>query len=77
MRARVVMSEDESFKNRLTLSLLVFLQVTLIPIFGFSTRYLLDIDRNNFSVAVETELIEWIIVSGVLYGVFSCFLLWL
>ena len=74
MRARVVMSEDESLKNRLTLSLLVFLQVTLIPIFGFSTRYLLDIDRNNFSVAVETELIEWIIVSGVLYGVFSLFL---
>ena len=68
MRARVVMSEDESLKNRLTLSFLVFLQVTLIPIFGFSTRYLLDIDRSNFSVTVETELIEWIIVSGVLYG---------
>lgn len=68
------MSGDQSLKNRLTLSLLVILQVTLIPIFGFSTRYLFEIDRENFSVTVKTSLIEWIIVSGVLYGVFSLFL---
>jgi len=68
------MNEDESLKNRLTLSVLVFLQVTLIPIFGFSTRYLLNIDRSNFTVKVETELIEWIVVSGIFYGVFSLFL---
>ena len=74
MRARVAMNKDESLRNRLTLSLLVFLQVTLIPIFGFSTRYLLDIDRSNFSVTVETDLVEWIVVSGIFYGVFSLFL---
>ena len=68
------MSEDQSLKNRLTLSLLVLLQVTLIPIFGFSTRYLFEIDREGFSVTVKTNLIEWIVVSGVLYGVFSLFL---
>tara|TARA_B100000941_G_scaffold144037_1_gene102162 strand:+ start:199 stop:1236 length:1038 start_codon:yes stop_codon:yes gene_type:complete len=48
--------------------------VTLIPIFGFSTRYLFEIDREGFSVTVKTNLIEWIVVSGVLYGVFSLFL---
>ena len=68
------MSEDQSLKNRLTLSLLVILQVTLIPIFGFSTRYLFEIDSEGFSVTVKTNLIEWIVVSGVLYGVFSLFL---
>lgn len=68
------MSEDQSLKNRLTLSLLVLLQVTLIPIFGFSTRYLFEIDREGFSVTVKTNLIEWIVVSGVLYGLFSLFL---
>ena len=68
------MSEDESLKNRLTLSVLILLQVTLIPIFGFSTRYLLEIDRESFSVTVKTNLIEWIVVSGVLYGMFSLFL---
>ena len=54
---RSFMGEDQSLKNRLTLSLLVLLQVTLIPIFGFSTRYLFEIDRDGFSVTVKTNLI--------------------
>ena len=71
MSLRVHMSDTESLRHRVALSFLVFLQVTLVPIFGFSATYLLKIDRGAFSVSVRTELIEWIIIAGLLYGVFS------
>ena len=65
------MSDTDSLRHRVAISVLVFLQVTLVPIFGFSATYLLKIDRGAFSVSVRTELIEWIVVAGLLYGVFS------
>ena len=71
MSLRVHMSDTESLRHRVALSFLVFLQVTLVPIFGFSATYLLKIDRGAFSVSVRTELIEWIIIAGLLYGIFS------
>jgi len=69
LRAHV--SDTESLRHRVAISVLVFLQVTLVPIFGFSATYLLKIDREAFSISVRTELIEWIVVAGLLYGVFS------
>lgn len=65
------MSDTDSLRHRVAISVLVFLQVTLVPIFGFSATYLLKIDRGAFSVSVRTELIEWIVVAGLLYGIFS------
>ena len=49
----------------------VVLQVTLVPIVGFSLTYLLDVDRQNFTVAVRTELVYWIVVAGLIYGMVS------
>ena len=57
--------------QRFLLYTVVVLQVTLVPIVGFSLTYLLEIDKENFSVAVRTELVHWIIVAGLLYGVLS------
>ena len=65
------MSDTDSLRHRVAISVLVFLQVTLVPIFGFSATYLLKIDRGAFSVSIRTELIEWIVVAGLLYGIFS------
>ncbi len=71
MSLRAHVSDTESLRHRVAISVLVFLQVTLVPIFGFSATYLLKIDRDAFSVSVRTELIQWIVVAGLLYGVFS------
>ena len=49
----------------------VVLQVTLVPIVGFSLTYLLDVDRENFTVTVRTELVYWIVVAGLIYGLVS------
>jgi len=62
---------SRKIRQRSMLYAVVFLQVTLIPIIGFSLTYLLEIDRDNFSVAVRTELVNWIIIAGLLYGVLS------
>ena len=62
---------SRKIRHRSMLYAVVFLQVTLIPIIGFSLTYLLEIDRDNFSVAVRTELVNWIIIAGLLYGVLS------
>ena len=60
---------SRKIRQRSMLYAVVFLQVTLIPIIGFSLTYLLEMDRDNFSVAVRTELVNWIVVAGLLYGV--------
>ena len=57
--------------QKVVLYTVVFLQVTLVPIVGFSLTYLLDVDRENFTVAVRTELVYWIIVAGLIYGIVS------
>ena len=62
---------SRKIRQRSMLYAVVFLQVTLIPIIGFSLTYLLEMDRDNFSVAVRTELVNWIIIAGLLYGVLS------
>ena len=49
--------------QKVVLYTVVFLQVTLVPIVGFSLTYLLDVDRENFTVAVRTEFVYWIIVA--------------
>ena len=51
--------------QRVVLYTVVVLQVTLVPIVGFSLTYLLEVDRENFTIAVRTELIYWIIVAAI------------
>ena len=57
--------------QKVVLYTVVFLQVTLVPIVGFSLTYLLDVDQENFTVAVRTELVYWIVVAGLIYGMVS------
>jgi hypothetical protein len=64
----------EDLYQRFVLYIVVVLQVTLIPIVGFSLTYLLEVDQDNFSIAVRTELIYWIVVAGLLYGLLSLLL---
>lgn len=64
----------EDLYQRFVLYIVVFLQVTLIPIVGFSFTYLLEMDRDNFSIAVRTELVYWIVIAGLIYGFLSLLL---
>ena len=67
------MTVDELYQ-RFVLYTVVVLQVTLVPIVGFSLTYLFDVDQANFSVAVRTELVYWIVIAGLLYGLLSLLL---
>ena len=58
-----------SLSHRLGLWLILFVQITVIPIIGFSLTYLIDIDQENFAVSIRTELFHWILISGLTYGV--------
>tara|TARA_A100001037_G_scaffold189259_1_gene169451 strand:+ start:14221 stop:15300 length:1080 start_codon:yes stop_codon:yes gene_type:complete len=60
--------------QKVVLYTVVVLQVTLVPIVGFSLTYLLDVDEQNFTIAVRTELIYWIVVAGLIYGIVSLLL---
>jgi hypothetical protein len=64
----------EDLYQRFVLYAVVVLQVTLVPIVGFSLTYLLEVDQDNFSIAVRTELIYWIVIAGLLYGFLSLLL---
>ena len=64
----------EDLYQRFILYTVVVLQVTLVPIVGFSLTYLLEVDQDNFSVAVRTGLIYWIVIAGLLYGFLSLLL---
>ena len=58
-----------SLSHRLGLALILLIQITIIPINGFSLTYLIDIDRENFGISIRAELFYWIIVSGLTYGI--------
>ena len=64
----------EDLYQRFVLYTVIVLQVTLVPIVGFSLTYLLEVDQDNFSVAVRTELVYWIVIAGLLYGFLSLLL---
>ena len=64
----------EGLYQRFVLYTVVVLQVTLVPIVGFSLTYLLEVDQDNFSIAMRTELVYWIVIAGLLYGFLSLLL---
>jgi hypothetical protein len=63
------MEGKANLSHRLGLALILIIQITVIPIIGFSLTYLIDIDRGNFSIAIRTELFHWILISGLTYGI--------
>ena len=58
-----------SLSHRLGLALILLIQITIIPIVGFSLTYLIEIDRENFGISIRTELFQWILISGLTYGI--------
>lgn len=57
--------------KRFHLAIIIICQVTIVPTFLFSIAYLIDIDLDNASIGLRTEMISWIIVAGVTYGIIS------
>jgi len=45
--------------------------VTIVPIFLFSIAYLIDLDIENASIGLRTEMISWIVIAGTTYGFIS------
>ena len=54
--------------KRFHLAIIIICQVTIVPTFLFSIAYLIDIDLDNASIGLRTEMISWIIVAGVTIG---------
>jgi hypothetical protein len=69
-----IMEGRSNLTHRIGLGLILLIQVTLVPIIGFSLTYLIDIDRENFTISVRTELFHWILIAGLVYGTVSLLL---
>ncbi|MBT3356923.1 MAG: hypothetical protein HN534_06565 [Euryarchaeota archaeon] len=69
-----IMEERSNLTHRIGLGLILLIQVTLVPIIGFSLTYLIDIDRENFAISIRTELFHWILIAGLVYGIVSLLL---
>jgi hypothetical protein len=69
-----IMEGRSNLTHRIGLCLILLVQVTLVPIIGFSLTYLIDIDRENFTIAIRTELFHWILIAGLVYGTVSLLL---
>tara|TARA_B100001250_G_scaffold398530_1_gene406861 strand:+ start:14635 stop:15645 length:1011 start_codon:yes stop_codon:yes gene_type:complete len=57
--------------KRFHLAIIIICQVTIVPTFLFSIAYLIDIDLNNASIGLRTEMISWIFAAGITYGIIS------
>mgnify|MGYP003305344069 CR=1 FL=1 len=65
------MEERAIVMKRLLLVLFVGAQITMAPIVLFSLTYLIDINYEAASVGIRTELIHWVIIAGLSYGMIS------
>jgi len=57
--------------KRLLLASMVLGQVTLAPILLFSLTYLPEIDAENWTISIRTELAYWVFIAGISYGLIS------
>ena len=57
--------------KQLLLGLIVIVQITMAPILLFSLTYLLDINYEGAQIALRTELIHWVVIAGLSYGMVS------
>jgi len=57
--------------KQLLLALIVVVQITMAPIVLFSLTYLVEIDYEAASIGIRTELIHWVVIAGLYYGVVS------
>ena len=57
--------------KRLLLVLFVVIQITMAPIVLFSLTYLIDINYDTASVGIRTDLIHWVVIAGLYYGMVS------
>ena len=57
--------------KRFHLAIIIICQVTIVPTFLFSIAYLIDIDLDNASIGLRTEMISWIFAAGITYGIIS------
>jgi len=57
--------------KRFHLLIIIICQVTIVPTFLFSIAYLIDLDLENASIGLRTEMISWIVIAGITYGIIS------
>ena len=65
------MSVGGNLLKRFHLLIIIICQVTIVPIFLFSIAYLIDLDLENASIGLRTEMISWIVIAGITYGIIS------
>ena len=57
--------------SRFHLALIMICQVTVVPTALFAIAYLIDLDISNSSVGIRTEMLQWVIIAGITYGIIS------
>ncbi len=65
------MVERAIIVKRLLLVLFVVAQITMAPIILFSLTYLVEINYEAASIGIRTELIHWVVIAGLSYGMVS------
>ena len=65
------MSVGGNLLKRFHLLIIIICQVTIVPTFLFSIAYLIDLDLENASIGLRTEMISWIVIAGITYGIIS------
>jgi len=65
------MVERAILMKRVLLASTVIAQITLAPIILFALTYLPEIDIETATIGIRTELIYWVLVAGLSYGIIS------
>ena len=65
------MVEGAILLKRVLLASTVIVQITLAPIILFALTYLPEIDTETATIGIRTELIYWVLVAGISYGIIS------
>ncbi len=66
-----MMVEGAILLKRVLLASTVIVQITLAPIILFALTYLPEIDTETATIGIRTELIYWVLVAGISYGIIS------
>jgi len=65
------MVERAILMKRALLASTVIAQITVAPIILFALTYLPEIDTGTATIGIRTELIYWVLVAGLSYGIIS------
>ena len=65
------MDNSRKLLSRFHLIIIMICQVTVVPTLLIAIAYLIDLDISNASIGIRTEMLGWVLIAGVTYGIIS------